>query len=565
MKLSALIVQNYKCIGNTPCVVKIDNIVILIGQNNSGKSTVLDAYEAFASSGKELDEHDFHNGEVTLPVKITGVFSEITKEDEDVIGSKWKYTDEQFGECIKVRWVWIAPNKKGQKESYCPETNAFIPGGVGGWDSLIISRIPEAIRIRPTDPIEMTQTKILGILKDYVKEKLKENSESTKSALEAIRVLTDKICEDTETAFGDVSQKINDNISRVFPGASINIVTRSKNPLDEKVIAADSYISVGTKNNYTGPLLNQGSGLQRVLLWSALSVMAETNKSKKKTKVSSDLTKKILLIDEPEAFLHPPMVRSAREALYDFAENNENWQVIATTHSPIFIDVSKKHTTIVRVDIASESTQHYISTDDVTFNEDERTKLQMIRACNPVVNEFFFHDNIVLVEGPTEQLTVLHVAGELSLNVHVIDCKGKANIPLFVNILNHFKIPFIVIHDSDSPKIRKKTGLSKNPAWTINEKIRNAVQEGCFGNIYTQFPHFEGEFFDEELTSGKVDNILSILSSKTGTEYDHIFDVYSKILKRVPEVLTDSLDCFDTKKNEYIARKGLGSNELWYE
>lgn len=230
---------------------------------------------------------------------------------------------------------------KGQKESYCPETNAFIPGGVGGWDSLIISRIPEAIRIRPTDPIEMTQTKILGILKDYVKEKLKENSESTKSALEAIRVLTDKICEDTETAFGDVSQKINDNISRVFPGASINIVTRSKNPLDEKVIAADSYISVGTKNNYTGPLLNQGSGLQRVLLWSALSVMAETNKSKKKTKVSSDLTKKILLIDEPEAFLHPPMVRSAREALYDFAENNENWQVIATTHSPIFIDVSK--------------------------------------------------------------------------------------------------------------------------------------------------------------------------------------------------------------------------------
>ena len=115
MKLSALIVQNYKCIGNTPCVVKIDNIVILIGQNNSGKSTVLDAYEAFASSGKELDEHDFHNGEVTLPVKITGVFSEITKEDEDVIGSKWKYTDEQFGECIKVRWVWTAPNKKGQK------------------------------------------------------------------------------------------------------------------------------------------------------------------------------------------------------------------------------------------------------------------------------------------------------------------------------------------------------------------------------------------------------------------------------------------------------------------
>lgn len=48
-------------------------------------------------------------------------------------------------------------------------------------------------------------------------------------------------------------------------------------------------------------------------------------------------------------FLHPPAIRLAREALYKLA-NLENWQVMITTHSPIFIDVSKPHTTITRVE-----------------------------------------------------------------------------------------------------------------------------------------------------------------------------------------------------------------------
>ena len=69
MYISRIDIENYRNFESVSVRFK-DGINLLIGQNNSGKSTVLDAYEAFASSGKELDEHDFHNGEVTLPVKI---------------------------------------------------------------------------------------------------------------------------------------------------------------------------------------------------------------------------------------------------------------------------------------------------------------------------------------------------------------------------------------------------------------------------------------------------------------------------------------------------------------
>ncbi len=74
MRLIGLLVRNYKRIGTTTCGIRIDEIVVLVGPNNAGKSTILDAYEVFASGGKELDESHFHNGVTNDPIEITGVF-----------------------------------------------------------------------------------------------------------------------------------------------------------------------------------------------------------------------------------------------------------------------------------------------------------------------------------------------------------------------------------------------------------------------------------------------------------------------------------------------------------
>lgn len=82
-----IFVENFKCIGRE-VHIKIDDIIILIGQNNVGKSTILDAYEKFAALGKEkvLDISHFHNEDVSKPVIMTGVFTDITVEDETAIG-----------------------------------------------------------------------------------------------------------------------------------------------------------------------------------------------------------------------------------------------------------------------------------------------------------------------------------------------------------------------------------------------------------------------------------------------------------------------------------------------
>lgn len=561
MRLAGLRIRNYKRIGAIECTIRIDEIVVLIGPNNSGKSTVLDAYEAFASSGKELDESHFHSSGPLAPIEITGVFTELSADDVETLGKKWRHTDSEYGDCIKVRWIWKKPGEKAQKQSYDPNKLAFEDGGVGGWDSLLQSRIPQPVRIKPTDPVETTQTKIVSMLKEHVKAHLKANSTSTKSAFDELEKLTRQIFADSKAAFDDVANKITSVVSQVFPGTTIELVPRSKDPLDEKVLGADSFLKVATLGGTATPLLLQGTGLQRALLWSALSVMSASPTAKKKTKGADDVGR-ILLIDEPEAFLHPPTIRGARDSLYDFALNNSDWQVVATTHSPIFIDLSRDHTTIVRVDPGTAS-QHYVSTDKISFDADERTRLQMIRACNSMVNEFFFYENIVLVEGPTEQIAVQHVASKLGLNVHVINCLGKANIPLFARILNHFQAPYLVIHDADRPKVLRKQKYIDGAMWTMNKTIRSAAAEGKNNHVFAQFPHFEGEFLDEELGSGKVDRVLEVLADPTCAEYALVFDVYAKVLQRDPALLTTEEHAFEAKRARHVSAKGLAADPSW--
>ena len=49
-KLVRMTVRNIGCIGDDGLTIDLDNIVCLVGRNNSGKSTILRAYELARSS-----------------------------------------------------------------------------------------------------------------------------------------------------------------------------------------------------------------------------------------------------------------------------------------------------------------------------------------------------------------------------------------------------------------------------------------------------------------------------------------------------------------------------------
>ncbi|MDH0864677.1 AAA family ATPase [Mitsuaria sp. GD03876] len=559
MRLAGFHVENFKSIGPSGCLIRIDRIVVLIGRNNAGKSTILDAYEALASSGKELGLSHFHNQDPSVPIVITGYFDQVTPEDEERIGRGWQYPHPEFGTCIAFRYVWRAPDERARKQSYNPGLGDFDDGGLGGFDSMIMSRIPQPVRIRPTDPTDTTQARLLAMLKEHVKLSLKADAGQTQAAFDQIEQLAREIFDSTRQSFDELSARITRQVGEVFPGTTIELIPRSKDALDEKLIAADSYLQV--THGGTSPLELQGTGLQRALLWSTLSVMSSGGARRKALEPDAP---RILLIDEPEAFLHPPTIRAARDALYAFALQNPDWQVIATTHSPIFIDLSKDHTTIIRVDNAPGAARHAVSTDKVSFDAQERERLKMIRACNPVVNEFFFHDDIVLVEGATEQIALLHVARGMGREVHVINCLGKANLPMFARILNHFRVPYAVLHDADTRFVRGAKGYQRNAMWTMNACIRVAVSAAAIGRIHVQFPHFEGEYFGEAMKAGKVDRVLRALDDPDSEDFQRIVAALVPILAGEAAGQTTQ-PAFDRKLDAYLTQRVSPGDPLWYQ
>lgn len=490
MKLSALQIKNFGCIDENGITIKIDDIVVLIGPNNVGKTTVLKAYETFRNASSPLSLKDFYQNDESNPVEIAGIFSEINDDDKVKIGEKWIYQDNECNDIIKYKWRWARSGEKGQKFSWNNEEQDWVAGGMGGWDSKIASCIPVPLKINPFDNSEQLEKQIIELLTSAVKENTKSDQSKIVQMVEQINTLAKSVKKEVADELSKTTDKLQKNLSDIFPEHKIDIEPQAGKIDVDKILAAGTYLQIANADGKYYPLANQGSGLQRAFLWSAIEALADSGKMKSGRSALKEGDPKMLLVEEPESFLHPPAIRSAREALYKIAEL-ANWQVIITTHSPIFIDVSKPHTTIIRVDKSQGATKTF-STEKANFSDDERERLQMIRNCHPTINEFFFADNIILVEGDTEQAVLSQVKKE---NTAILNCRGKANIPMFEKILNHFGMSYIAMHDLDSPKVNRKGAWARNPMWTINEKIYTEAQNGEDIKVVVSVPDFEGQFF----------------------------------------------------------------------
>lgn len=559
MKLIELKIRNFGCIDEKGIRIKIDNIVVLIGPNNVGKTTVLKAYEVFKNSGSALTIDDFYQNNENNPVEIEGVFGEITKDDKVQIGEKWLYQNEDDETVITYKWKWNKSGVKGEKYSWNNDERKWVLGGMGGWDTKITSCIPVPLKISPFDDSVQLEKKIVELLTSAVKDNIKNNQSKITVMLNQINDLAKNVKAEIADELNKTTNKLQENLSDIFPNHSIDIEPQAEKLEIDKILATGTHLNVADADGKYYPLANQGSGLQRAFLWSAIEALSDTGKMKSGRASIKNEEPKILLVEEPESFLHPPAVRSAREALYKIAEL-ENWQVMITSHSPIFIDVSKPHTTIIRVE-KNEGATKIFSTEKANFSDDERERLQMIRNCHPTINEFFFANKVILVEGDTEQAAFTQVKRE---DVTVLNCRGKANIPMFEKILNHFGMGYIAIHDMDSPKTKKKDKFIKNSMWTINGKIIDEAKKGKNNKVIVNIPDFEGQFFGYLQSGDKPYNAICELKKP---EKKNVCEELEKIANGDTDEVYDReiKDVEDYKKLgiDYCKKNNIAMEDKW--
>jgi putative ATP-dependent endonuclease of OLD family len=239
--------------------------------------------------------------------------------------------------------------------------------------------------------------------------------------------------------------------------------------------------------------------------------------SEKKRLKKSEGRPHVLLLEEPEICLHPNAIREACSLLYGLPQNS-SWQVMVTTHSPCFVDVSRDNTTIVRVEREAGgriSGTTIFRPSMAQLDADDKRRLKLLNLCDPYVAEFFFGGRTIVVEGDTEYTAfnyVREIMPQEFKDVHIVRARGKATIVSLMKILNHFGKQYAVLHDADRPTATRQGKEITNPAWTKNFDILSEAQKAKGSvTLVASMPNFEGAYFDEELTGEKPYTALTKL------------------------------------------------------
>lgn len=526
-RLNKLIIRNFRCIGSKPVEIELDDIVVLVGPNNSGKSSILRAYEVVMSQGSnqgKLTLDDFPNSKIN-PTALPEIELQTVVYDHSP-GTQWIKIDPVTGEkYVREKWTWDNignPIRKG----FDVEKNDWDDKVPWGAPNVANSRRPQPHRVDAFSNPEDQSKEIVNILKSVLDERVKSfqniNNNSDKTdfelLLDKIQEIQGTILEEAKTEINNVEGEISRIIEKVFPGYEIKFDARPQDEIEKSIVLfkANPQLLMGPEGGYQSAIERQGSGARRTLLWAALKFVSE---SKLKAKNSNIERPHVLLLDEPELCLHPGAVREACKVLYDLPQRG-NWQVMVTTHSPSFIDLSRDNTTIVRVEREGNGEINgttLFKPQKAKLEADDKARLKLLNICDPYVAEFFFGGHSIIVEGDTEYTAFKYVISQNPdkfKNVHIIRARGKDTIVSLVKILNHFGSTYSVLHDSDKPYTdKKKTNgeFKKNKAWSTNERIISAINMHVNPNkvrLLASIPNFEEAYFGEEVKGEKPYNAL---------------------------------------------------------
>ncbi len=471
-KLVQMRIVNIGPIGPEGITIDLDNIVSLVGANNSGKSTVLRAYEVALGTKKFAPENDLCT---RAPERLASV--EIWVHIPPGIANiadKWK-TKEGDLLLVRSRWEWSEANSWApNRQTWDPELDAYSTDDkASGLDTVFNSRLPQPFRIGTLEDPDEEHKKLLTLILQPIADRLKVALGDTGSplfkALSEFNTQAQVPVEAEAKRFDSLKEELNRAHNAIFPELAIDLeIGLGDIDIDPvKLLLRSSHIKFvewAEEIDWT----KQGTGSQRALFWTMLQARSRLNaianvvqqtakdianlekqvaklrkeaekakkdetKQKKEEQItecekslsmlrSSDPEKVIqdrgadlalpgymLLIDEPEVGLHPNAIRAACNYLYSLADDPA-WQVMVSTHSPQFIDPLRDHTTIVRLDRSDKNpTPRTFRSDDVTFTDDEKDTLKLLNRFDTGLAEMFFGQYPLLVEGDTEFAAFQHV------------------------------------------------------------------------------------------------------------------------------------------------------------
>ncbi len=504
MKILSMYIKNFKSIKHLE-IKEIDDAFILVGKNNTGKSSIIDAIRAVAGDFK-IETRHFYNQEEPVVIGVT------------------LNTDEE--ENISFEYI---VNPDGQ--SYYQDTFGENP--------TLKDIFPKIYYIDHTRELYEFQNDLLNLqgadINDVknIKKCLYDETKACRQCFACIDKINTKL--PTELSVSELTRLMQYKMFSINLdkfAASVNKCLKENGEMSEQVnyeidLDIDNFYKINTivhneDRGTVGTLSTLSAGTRCIYMLSLLQAYMN-----EKNKVPS-----IIIIDDPEIFLHPQLQKVASEVLYKLSGKN---QIIFSTYSPNMIfNFSSKQ--IKQVVLDDEYTTKVLENVDIDIILDD-----LGYTANDLMNVSF----VFIVEGKQDgyRLPMLlekyyseirDEDGELQ-RISIIVTNSCTNIKTYANLkyINklYLKDQFLMIRDSDgkNPKHLVKQ-LCSYYEQRSKEEPDNLPRVTPDNVLILKYYSFENYFLDP-----KIMTEIGVL--KNEEEFYEIFlKKYNDYLKKIPSM-----------------------------
>lgn len=393
--ISDLEIKNFRsCVAAS---LQLTHFTPLVGLNNCGKSNCLTALQWLVRKVK-LGLEDFHDP--TQSVQVTGTLRGVTDADLAVLEQKHRKKIEGHVRdgMLMVRREQHVPGGDTELTVMNPDTGDWEPNPTG-IDNAISALFPDPIRIGAMENAEedaskaKTTTTIGKLLASMLAAIQEQHEQALTPHLEAILGMISAEGGERFEELGRIDESINRKISDLFPGIRIK--------LDFPTPAFNDLIKAGTVKVYEGDgqgrsFGSYGHGAQRAIQMAMVRHLADLKRGEA---VAGGVT--LLLVDEPELFMHPFAVEQVREALR--ALSNAGYQVVFSTHSAQMILPKDAKNALLMTKIHPDGTKarpRMQSVVEQLVANPTHQLHQLFSLTNS--SQILFADKVVLTEGKTE-------------------------------------------------------------------------------------------------------------------------------------------------------------------
>jgi predicted ATP-dependent endonuclease of OLD family len=481
MYISNIEIKNYKNFRSN--IIEFnDGINVIIGHNNAGKSNLLKAMALIfdPSTKKNLTIDDFNKTipleELKLQPPIVNISITLTQEDkEDLMGddlvvvSQWLTKLEEPYEA-KIHYEFCLPLKHHEDYERMQSTSTSI---IEAWE--IIDRnflrlytykiyggnlenqitldgeylkkfdfqFLDAIRDVERDMFSGKNTLLKNVLDFFMDFDIKSNEGLDDEDKE--RKIKDKKME-----FEEQARKLMDSLNERMSEGKKQILSYSKDigaSFDNaepnfagSITDIELYSALKLIVEYqTGiqlPITHNGLGYNNLIFMSLLLAKMQVNASETYLGNNAKVFP-MLVIEEPEAHLHPSMQRQLLKFLKQNLKDTKVRQIFVTTHSTHITGALSLDELICLYKADNET---HVSYPGKVFGTNEESKKYVQRFLDATKSNMLFAEKLILVEGLAEQLLMSifaeYVGKSLEDNhVAVINVGGKY-FDHFLNLFN---------------------------------------------------------------------------------------------------------------------------------